>query len=48
MKSERVGRFCKLAGSEFQTVGTMKLTEGLRVTNRFEIAFRGFQKLLVR
>ena len=27
MKSESVGRFCKLAGSEFQTVGAMKLKE---------------------
>ena len=25
MKSERVGRFRKLAGSEFQTVGAMKV-----------------------
>ena len=27
LKSERVGRFRKLAGSEFQTVGAMKLKE---------------------
>ena len=27
MKSEREGRFRKLAGSEFQTVGAMKLKE---------------------
>ena len=25
LKSERVGRFLKLAGNEFQTVGVMKL-----------------------
>ena len=25
LKSERVGRFCKLAGNKFQTVGAMKL-----------------------
>ena len=27
LKSERVGRFGKLAGNEFQTVGAMKLKE---------------------
>ena len=27
MKSERVGRFRKLAGNEFQTAGAMKLKE---------------------
>ena len=27
LKSERVGRFRKLAGNEFQTVGAMKLKE---------------------
>ena len=27
MKSERIGRFRKLEGSEFQTVGAMKLKE---------------------
>ena len=27
MRSERVGRFRKLAGNEFQTVGAMKMKE---------------------
>ena len=27
LKSERVGRFCKLAGNEFQTVGALKPKE---------------------
>ena len=26
-RTEKLGRFCKLAGSEFQTVGAMKLKE---------------------
>ena len=37
LKSERVEKFRKLAGNEFQTVGAMKLKEC--VANRFEIAF---------
>ena len=27
LKSERVGRFCKLVGNEFKTAGAMKLKE---------------------
>ena len=45
LKSERVGRFRKLAGTEFQTVGAMKLKER---ANRSEIAFRDFQELFAR
>ena len=41
MKSETVGRFRKLAGNEFQTVGAMKIKK--TVVKRFEIAFRDFQ-----
>ena len=36
LKSERVGRFHKLAGSKFQTVGAMKLKEWLRNTESLE------------
>ena len=38
MKSERLGRFRKLAGNEFQAVGAIKQTERA-VADRFEIAY---------
>ena len=46
LKSERMGRFRKLAGNKFQTVGAMKLKK--TPANRFETAFRDFQELVVR
>ena len=40
MKSERVGRFRKLAGNEFQTVGAMKLKECFLFLMKHPIAFQ--------
>ena len=45
MKSERVGRFRKLAGSEFHSWDDE--TERT-VANRFEVAFRDFPEFFIR
>ena len=45
LKSERVGRFRKLAGNEFQTVGAIKTER--KVANTFEIAIRDFPEFFV-
>ena len=45
LNSDRVRRFCRQAGSEFQTDGATKLNEA-SIAERFEIMFRKFQKLL--
>ena len=38
-----MGRSCKLAGSEFQTVGAMKLKEGLATNVRLRLGiFKSF------
>ena len=41
LKSERVGRFLKLAGNEFQTVGKLKLKE--RSPTDFRLRLEIFQ-----
>ena len=46
MKSERVGRLCKLAGNEFQTVGAMKLKERSSTDLRLRLGiFKRFSKV---
>ena len=43
LKSNRVGRFRKLAGNEFQIVGAMKLTEWLPTDLRLHLGiFKSF------